>query len=171
MTLERDAATNVAKVLSEALPYIRRFVRQNPGDQIRRQRHGERRTQAGLRPRHRADESCRHQPGGGARRRPANRRPAQAPDRSKATSSTACASPTPQTMDVVEMVLGGQVNKGHRQPDQPARRQRHRPDRQGRRADPREEAQGQPPDAGNDPAGNHRHRPCRRSGRRSTPTC
>ena len=26
MTLERDAATNVAKVLSEALPYIRRFV-------------------------------------------------------------------------------------------------------------------------------------------------
>jgi acetylglutamate kinase len=26
MTLERDAASNVAKVLSEALPYIRRFV-------------------------------------------------------------------------------------------------------------------------------------------------
>jgi acetylglutamate kinase len=33
------------------------------------------------------------------------------------------------TMDVVEMVLGGQVNKEHRQPDQPTRRQRHRPDR------------------------------------------
>ena len=26
MTLERDAAANAAKVLSEALPYIRRFV-------------------------------------------------------------------------------------------------------------------------------------------------
>ena len=26
MTLERDAASNVAKVLSEALPYIRRYV-------------------------------------------------------------------------------------------------------------------------------------------------
>ncbi|MFB1011184.1 MAG: acetylglutamate kinase, partial [Thiopseudomonas sp.] len=28
MTLNRDAAANVAKVLSEALPYIRRFVGQ-----------------------------------------------------------------------------------------------------------------------------------------------
>ena len=40
------------------------------------------------------------------------------------------------TMDVVEMVLGGKVNKADRGPDQPAGRQGRGPERQGRRADP-----------------------------------
>ena len=45
-----------------------------------------------------------------------------------------------ETMDVVEMVLGGQVNKDIVNLINQARRQGGRPDRQGRRLHPRQEA-------------------------------
>ena len=62
--------------------------------EIRRPRDGRSRGRARLRRGHRAAEGGRHQPGGGPRRRPADRRDAQEAGRRKHASSTACASPT-----------------------------------------------------------------------------
>jgi acetylglutamate kinase len=41
MALDAQAATQVAHVLTESLPYIRRFAGKTYGHQIRRPRHGE----------------------------------------------------------------------------------------------------------------------------------
>lgn len=72
MTLERDAASNVAKVLSEALPYIRRFV----GKTLVIKYGGNAMESEELKTGFARDivlMKAGHQPGGGSRRRPADR--------------------------------------------------------------------------------------------------
>ena len=65
-----------------------------------------------------------------------------------------------ETMDVVEMVLGGLVNQDIVRPDQQGRRQGRGPHRQGRRLHPR--AQAARCASKDEPKKKHRHRPGRR---------
>ena len=64
-----------------------------------------------VRARRRAAEAGRHQPDRRAWRRAADRPDAATGSASRAASSTACGSPTRETMEVVEMVLAGTINK------------------------------------------------------------
>ncbi len=95
MQISDSQAKNIASVLTEALPYIRRFhgstmvVKYGGNAMVDEQ------LKNTLRPRHRADEAGRHEPRGGARRRPADRRTAGAVEH-PAVSSRACASPMPR---------------------------------------------------------------------------
>ena len=100
-----------ARILSEALPHMQRYDEADRGGEIRRPRHGRGAAGARFRPRHRAARAARHQPGGGAWRRPADRRHAGEARHQARSSPTACASPTPATVEVVEMVLAGSINK------------------------------------------------------------
>ncbi|BBM05120.1 hypothetical protein HAALTHF_01800n [Vreelandella aquamarina] len=69
-----------------------------------------------------------------------------------------------QTMDVVEMVLGGLVNKSIVNLINQSGGKGDWPDWQRWRPDSRPAAEGGAPEPGDDRAGNHRYRPCRRSG-------
>jgi acetylglutamate kinase len=164
MTLEREAAAHTAKVLSEALPYIRRYV----GKTLVIKYGGNAMESEELKTGFARDivlmKAVGINPvvvhGGGPQIGDLLKRlsiESHFIDGMRVTDAA--------TMDVVEMVLGGQVNK-----DIVNLINRHGGSAIGLTgkdagADPREEADRHPPDAGDDPAGNHRHRPGGRSGR------
>ena len=107
---DRDALAKAA-VLAEALPWLERFhgatvVVKYGGNAMTR-----RRAAAGLRRRRRVPAAGGPAPGRRARRRPADQRDARPARRRPASSAAACASPRPEVMDVVRMVLIGQVQR------------------------------------------------------------
>ena len=109
-----------AAILIEALPWLERFH----GQTVVIKYGGNAMTDDALRAAFAAGRGVpavrRAAPGGGARRRPADHRPA-GPARHASTFRAGLRVTTPETMDVVRMVLTGQVQQGHRRPDQPAR--------------------------------------------------
>ena len=100
----------MAHVLTESLPYIRRFRRQNLRDQVRRPRHGKRASEKRVRPHIVLMKLVGFNPvvvhGGGPQISELLKRigrKSRFVDGMRVTDS--------ETMDVVEMVLGGLVNK------------------------------------------------------------
>ena len=111
MNLPEAQANQVASILTEALPYIRRFhgwtIVVKYGGAAMVDDTLKNTFARGLG----ADEAGGHESRGGARWRPADRLAAGEAEHPPPASSMACASPTPPPWDVVEMVLGGQVNQ------------------------------------------------------------
>ena len=70
--------------------------------------------QARLRRRRGAAQAGRHEPGGGARRRPADRASCSPSSARRASSSRACASPTTRPWTWSRWCSAGQVQQGHR---------------------------------------------------------
>ena len=103
-------------MLSEALPYMQRYDRKTFVVKYGGHAMGDPRSSPRFRPRHRAAEAGRHQPDRGAWRRPADRPTCSSGSRSRASSSTACASPTASRSQVVEMVLVGCDQQGASSP-------------------------------------------------------
>ena len=85
---------DIAHVLSEALPHMQRYDEEIVVVKYGGHAMGEEALAQELRPRHRADGADRHQSGGGARRRAADRRDAQAARHQVGIRRRACASPT-----------------------------------------------------------------------------
>ena len=94
MALTESTAAQRAKILAEALPYIRRFHGKTIVIKYGGNAMTDERLQGSLRARRGAAQAGRHEPGGGARRRSADRRPARSASARRASSSRACASPT-----------------------------------------------------------------------------
>ena len=88
-----------------------------------------------FRPRHRAAEAGRDQPDRRAWRRPADRPDARQARDQEPNSATGLRVTDEETMDVVEMVLAGSINKADRHRHQARGRPRGRPFRQGRQSD------------------------------------
>ena len=66
---------NQARILSEALPHMQRYDEETVVIKYGGHAMGEEKPRAAFRPRHRAARADRHQSGGGAWRRPADRAP------------------------------------------------------------------------------------------------
>jgi len=103
-------AAEKARVLAEALPYIQRFHGRTIVVKYGGNAMTDGRAQKKLRPRRGAAQARRHEPGGGAWRRSADRAAPHAA-RQKGEFVQGMRVTDAETMDVVEMVLGGQVNK------------------------------------------------------------
>ena len=101
----------IARILSEALPHMQRYDEETVVVKYGGHAMGERADGARFRPRHRAARAVRDQSGRRAWRRAADRGHAQPSSASNRNSPAACASPTPQTVEIVEMVLAGSINK------------------------------------------------------------
>ena len=85
---------DIAHVLSEALPHMQRYDEEIVVVKYGGHAMGEEALAQELRARHRADGADRHQPGGGAWRRAADRRRCSSGSASSRNSPAACASPT-----------------------------------------------------------------------------
>ena len=85
--------------------------RQDHGHQVRRQRHDRPGAAAGLCRGRGAAQAGRHEPGGGARRRPADRRGAAKRLGKKGNFIQGMRVTDAETMEVVEWVLGGEVQQ------------------------------------------------------------
>ena len=121
-----------AAVLAEALPWLQRFHGADRRGQVRRQRHGRRRAQAGLRPGHGVPAAGRHPPGRRARRRPADHRDARpARPAGRVPRRPARHHPGDHRRGADGAGRAGRPRAGR--PDQPARSVRRRPLRRGRR--------------------------------------
>ena len=113
---------------------------QDHGHQVRRQRHDRPRAAGRLRRGRGAAQAGGHEPGGGARRRPADRDGAQPPGQ-EGRVHPGHARDRRRDHGSRRMGAGRRGAAGHRGPDQPGRRQGRGPDRARRRPDPRAEAQ------------------------------
>ena len=100
-----------ARILSEALPHMQRYDEETIVIKYGGHAMGDESAGALLRQRHRAAGADRDQSDRGSRRRTADRGDAQDAPACSRNSPAACASPTPTTLEIVEMVLAGSINK------------------------------------------------------------
>ena len=136
MSINPQSASERTHFLIQALPLYPALPRQDRGHQVRRQRHGGRSPQAELRARRRADETGWHEPGGGARWRPANRH-AAGKDRQEKRIHPGHARHRPRDHGRGRDGARRFGQQGNREPHQQARRQGRGAHRQGRRPHPR----------------------------------
>jgi acetylglutamate kinase len=100
-----------ARLLAQALPYMQRYENKTIVVKYGGHAMGEEKLGRAFARDIVLLEQTGDQPGRGARRRPADRRDAQQDGHRIASSKAGCASPTQKTVEIVEMVLAGSINK------------------------------------------------------------